>query len=105
MVDDRPPGSRRIHQGRAVVLLVAILVGGAVLIAGPSWWFREPKPAPLAQPPAATIATPGADPERVTGYVGAAACRECHPGESALWARSGHHRTDSRSVTPRSGWP
>jgi hypothetical protein len=25
--------------------------------------------------------------------VGAAACGECHPGESALFARSGHHRT------------
>ncbi len=31
--------------------------------------------------------------ERITGYVGAAACRECHPGESALYARSGHRRT------------
>jgi hypothetical protein len=25
--------------------------------------------------------------------VGAAACRECHPGEAAFYARSGHHRT------------
>jgi hypothetical protein len=31
--------------------------------------------------------------ERITSYVGGAACRECHPGESALYARSGHHRT------------
>src|SRR5437660_12262544 len=93
VVDDRPPGSRRVHPGRTIFFRLAILAGGAVLIVGQSWLSRESKPAPLARSPAVTIATTRADPERVTGYVGAAGCRECHPGESALFARSGHHRT------------
>jgi hypothetical protein len=40
-----------------------------------------------------TRASPVPDAERITGYVGARTCRECHPGESALSARSGHSRT------------
>ena len=93
MVEDRPPGSRRVYPGRPLLLLLTIVVGTAVVIGRPWRSGRERNPAPLALPAAVTIATPKAQPDRITGYVGAAACRECHPGESALFARAGHHRT------------
>jgi hypothetical protein len=70
------------------------MIGGCVvLFVGEAWWSRTPKPAPLLRSLDVKLSTPGGGPERITGYVGAAACRECHPGESALAARSGHHRT------------
>jgi YD repeat-containing protein len=72
---------------------LAIAIGGAVLIVGPPPWSRQPKSAPLGVAPQFEVAGPGVAPERITGYVGAAACRECHPGESPLYARSGHCRT------------
>ncbi|HZW32800.1 MAG TPA: hypothetical protein VFF52_18950, partial [Isosphaeraceae bacterium] len=93
MVEDRPPGARRAPLGRALVLLSMIVVAAAVVLGRPWRSARGPTPAPSALPPAVTIATPKAEPERITGYLGAGACRECHPGESALFARSGHHRT------------
>src|SRR5690242_12708249 len=84
MVEDRPPGSRRVPGGTALVLLLTIIVAAAILIGQPWRSSREPNRAPAAQVPAGTIATTRAEPERITGYVGAGACRECHPGESAL---------------------
>ena len=93
MVEDRRPGLRRAPGGRALVLLLTIVVAAAVVIGRPWRSAREPAPAPLALPPTVTLETTTAQAERITGYVGAGACRECHPGESALMARSGHHRT------------
>jgi hypothetical protein len=49
----------------------------------------EPTPAPLTAP---TSQKPP-DTRITQGLVGARSCRECHPGESAQYSRSGHART------------
>ena len=93
MAEDLPSKSRRGHKRGAIVLLLAIIGAFAVLIVEELRWFRQPNPAPLTGSPDGKPSSPGTSPERITGYVGAAACRECHPNESALYARSGHRRT------------
>jgi hypothetical protein len=59
------------------------LVGGIVLlvVGGVAWWMSS------SSTPAPAEASAYAD------YVGEKSCRECHPGESALFSRSGHART------------
>ena len=65
------PGRGRPPLGEAFAI-GAVLV---VMILGAGWWMRAGR--------------------RASGssYVGDRSCRECHPGESALHARSGHART------------
>jgi predicted CXXCH cytochrome family protein len=53
----------------------------------------EPKPAPLSGTTGDEQSSMTAGAGRIAGYAGAASCRECHPGESALYARSGHRQT------------
>src|SRR5437868_2115123 len=71
---------------------LVVVLGGAAL-AGLLWWLAIPQPGPTSPmdwtPPVAARVGPG-ETER---YVGTASCRECHPGECAAFARSGHART------------
>jgi ssDNA-binding Zn-finger/Zn-ribbon topoisomerase 1 len=78
---NRRPGLRRV--GRVV-----LMIGGGLLLVPLVYWgagFLH-------------LGTPGGG-RRTTirgprgGYVGSEACRECHPGESALFERSGHALT------------
>lgn len=75
----RPPGTLARDLGLAA-LCIAVLVGAALVL-----------------PSALKLGRSGGDgtSKRVTiaDYVGAPSCRECHPGESAAYARSGHART------------
>jgi hypothetical protein len=76
----------RLLTGLTVVL-------GCAALAGVLWWSSAAHaPPPELEgwtPPTAVRAEPG----KSGRYVGAASCRECHPGECAAFARSGHART------------
>jgi hypothetical protein len=57
------------------------------------WWAltpREELPSSLEMIPVPAAST---GPAQSARYVGAASCRECHPGECAAFSRSGHART------------
>jgi hypothetical protein len=93
MVDDPASELPHARRRRTIFLLLATIVACAVMIVEQWLGAREPGPTLLSLPPEVTGSASGAAQPRITGYVGAAACSECHPGESALFARSGHHRT------------
>jgi hypothetical protein len=63
-----------------VAAFMALAVGGAILA------LRLLGPAPKAEDAAARKATSA-------GYIGGRSCAQCHPGEAALHAESGHART------------
>jgi hypothetical protein len=71
-----------------------VVVLGGLAMAWALWWPPE-SPAPSRQRPGSstTSAAARSDPRESARYVGAASCRECHPGECALFARSEHART------------
>jgi predicted CXXCH cytochrome family protein len=81
--DSRP---RRLGAGALVLCGFALaLVAGVVVWAtsgGGSWAFRREVPDLSVGPP-----------PRGGPYIGERSCRECHPGEAALFARSGYSRT------------
>ena len=85
MSDDRPaPSTRGYRRGVGILFLSITGIGiGIILIA--ENLRRSSVPGATGRPPSALAAA-----HRIADYVGAAACRECHPGESALYARSGH---------------
>jgi hypothetical protein len=94
MSEKPEPGPRRNEWSRLRSGLVVVLGGGALLA-----WFvvlmrmlTEPPPAELdaTRRPWIVPRKAAAEPER---YVGSAACRECHPGESAAFSRTGHAHT------------
>jgi hypothetical protein len=93
MVDDLASGLHRAHRRGTIILLLAIIVACAVLIVEQWLGARKPEPPQLSWSPDVIESASGAPQHRINSYVGAAACGECHPGESALFARSGHHRT------------
>ncbi len=67
----------------------ALLIVGVVILAafGILWMLTSPSSTnPLARRTASDRGPRG-------GYVGSQACRDCHPGEYAAFARSGHSRT------------
>jgi hypothetical protein len=76
-----------------ILLLLALVVGGVLKLVGEPRSSRTPAPAPSSRSVDVKVTEPESGLDRITGYIGAAVCRECHPGESALFARSGHHRT------------
>jgi hypothetical protein len=84
------------------LLLLAIIGGSAIAIEEEIRRSRPPEPPSLAGSPGVDRSGPMAGAGRITGYVGAAACRECHPGESALSARSAHRRTLRRATMDQS---
>src|SRR5690349_20012823 len=93
-MDDDPASELPHARGRGTIcLLLATSVACAVMIVEQWLGAREPEPTLLSLPPEVTGSASGAAQPRIAGYVGAAACSECHPCESALFARSGHHRT------------
>ncbi len=70
---DQPEPSRGPPSiGEVVAIGIALL---AVLV-GAGWWLRTRRASGSTSP-----------------YVGDRTCRECHPGESSLHARSGHAHT------------
>jgi hypothetical protein len=82
-------GSRRGRQSVALLCSIAIMIGVGAVVARVLRWSRrsESVSAVFSEPSSAVTR------QRVAKYVGPAACAECHPGESALQARSGHDRT------------
>src|SRR5262245_10462714 len=70
-----------------------VLVLGGAALAGVLWWTTASSRRPLDLPESTTPAVVRTDPGESARYVGVASCRECHPGECALFARSGHART------------
>jgi Cytochrome c554 and c-prime len=96
MVDDLPSGSRRGRRVGTLVFLAAIILAAVVTIVE-SWPWRQPNLEPLSRAAGDPSSWSGSGQERIANYVGEAACLECHPGESALQARSGHDRTLRRA--------
>jgi hypothetical protein len=101
MADDLPsagsPGGRRVGM---LVFLTAIILAAGVAIVG-SWPGRSILPGPLLWPSEAPSSPSGSVREPIADYIGGAACRECHPGESALHERSGHAQTLRRAARSR----
>src|SRR5262245_62149894 len=92
MPEDPPTDSQRIL--RRVGLLVLTTSALAIMVAAVANTRWSP-PGHGPRPARAPVTSPRriVDRDRLPRYVGAAACRECHPGEAALQARSGHQRT------------
>ena len=81
MLAQNPPGGRRL---RALVLL--ILGGILALVVAGFRWIDLPRLFPIA-------GRGGVARKSTAPFVGPRSCGECHPGESALFARSGHAQT------------
>ena len=81
----------RNHARSAAREASAIGLGFVLAISGAAWWLLR-VPTPETPPGRSKFerAEVSADYAR---YVGDRSCRECHPGESAAHARSGHSRT------------
>lgn len=78
-------GSPRPAPHKAFRELAALGLAAAVVLGTAGAWVLSRQP--RADPKAASLS-------RVRSrFVGAASCRECHPGESALYHRSGHGQT------------
>jgi hypothetical protein len=78
--------AKRVVAGLAVVL-------GGVAMAWVVWWSTDSPEPSLERWRPMTPAAVRSDPGESARYVGATSCRECHPGECALFARSEHART------------
>ena len=81
---DAQPSSSRFE-------LIAILSVLVLLVAGVAYWATL-KPRPKAKSRVVSVAGPSDAAPRAE-YVGSTSCKECHPGEEALYHRSGHSRT------------
>lgn len=94
MVDDLPSaGTRGGRQVGKIVFLIAVIFAAVAVIAEFGIRRPDPKPEQLFSSAGASSASFESDQERMAKYIGANACLECHPGESALHSRSGHART------------
>jgi hypothetical protein len=71
---------------------ILILIGGValMLLAGLFWWAMSARPSSTSRVTLVVGGLRDPQPELLVGY---RACRECHPGESAQYSRSGHART------------
>jgi hypothetical protein len=68
-----------------------ILAAIGVLVAvGAAWWAWETRRRPWSDD---RVTVAGVELARDSGFAGSRVCAECHPGESAAFARSGHART------------
>ncbi|MFO0908047.1 MAG: multiheme c-type cytochrome [Isosphaeraceae bacterium] len=98
--------STKNRQSGRMVVSLAIALAVVSLAGGTSRLFSQDLPGarevgpgrlppPKIQPPGGVPAEAGAagPGDYAAGLVGSNVCRECHPGESALHARSGHART------------
>jgi Cytochrome c554 and c-prime len=77
------------------VLLFVLVVATAVAAVLSLRRTAAPVLAPLApiDSSSVSLARPGSVQPLVAAYATDGACRDCHPGEWALFSRSGHHRT------------
>ncbi len=92
MIDDlASSGPGAGHRRRSVVFITAIILLALIAIVGT--WGRQQEPVAEPLPPSAAASSSAAGQDPTAKYAGKAACLECHPGESALQARSGHART------------
>jgi hypothetical protein len=90
MVVPDPLNDRR--QGPPAVREAVLIAGcGLVLVAVLAWWIGRPSTRDGFR--ARITARAASDREPSGAYIGSRACRECHPGESAFYTRSGHART------------
>jgi Cytochrome c554 and c-prime len=90
---DRPATLDCGHRTRKGIVLLAIIGVSVIIIAEEFRRSSVPRAPDQASSERVLASSTIAGAERITGYVGAAACSECHPGEAALYARSGHRRT------------
>jgi len=100
MVDGVPSRSYLSRQ-RVAGLVLALAATAAVVTVVMSWSsFRRVRPAPFWPPwfAAGERRSLGSGQEPIATYVGSDACLRCHPAESALFGRSGHHRTLTRGL-------
>ena len=88
MVDPELP-SHQPQNPRLFREAFLILGGGLALVAAALWWVGR---GPARGRPSFSVES-GSDRESLGDYIGPHACGECHPGESALYPRSGHSRT------------
>jgi hypothetical protein len=90
MVDPDTPNDRR--RGTPSGWEAFLIIGsGLALAALGLWWANLPSSRDRSPVAEAIRASAGREPSGP--YIGARACRECHPGESALYPGSGHART------------
>lgn len=82
---DRPRGQYPFREA------ALIFAGSLALAASAFWWLTLPTPRDRSRVSVATRFASGREPNGP--YIGSKVCRECHPGESALFSRSGHART------------
>src|SRR5690348_6180142 len=83
-----------VGKSRWVLGLLAVAVAAAA-VASVVWLKRRPGPTPAAEdpfplPPFSATAFLNAGPD--ARYVGAAACKECHPQNHASWSLTAHSR-------------
>jgi len=107
MVDVPPTRSRRFYRSVAGLILILVIVAIVVGIVNSSQPSRNEQPSPprMLSSSRGVRAAVGSGHERIANYMGEAACRECHPGESALYSRSGHARTLVRAErSPAVSW-
>src|SRR5690349_16058446 len=91
MSEERKSWAQSELAARLLTGLVLVLGGAAAV--GVFWWSSASSTPPPDLSDSTTPAVVRPDPREAGRYVGAASCRECHPGECALFARSGHART------------
>jgi hypothetical protein len=93
MLDDLASGPPRGYRRATLVLLLAMIGACSVIIVEQWLGALEQKPLPQSRLTDVASVSSVSHQERSTSYMGPASCAECHPGEAALFARSGHHRT------------
>jgi hypothetical protein len=87
-----------------------VLILGGVAVLGLVWWMATPAPETLATLEHAAMTqmplpSGPIEPETPGRYVGTSTCRECHPGETAAFRRSGHALTLRRAASdPIARW-
>lgn len=86
-----PPATGDSQPASSWFELIAILSVLVLLVGGVAYWAML-KPRPKAKNRVVSVAgASGAVPR--AEYVGSTSCKGCHPGEEALYHRSGHSRT------------
>ncbi len=88
-----PYASKGIRRLKTVGFLAVATLATVVCIWESQRSTQRPKIEPLSRPPGDSTSSLVRGEDRIADYVGAAACLECHPGESSLHDRSGHSRT------------
>src|SRR5579864_7493604 len=88
MPDETETSSSSRSRTAAYVAIPLVIIAISAALA---FWSSSKEPAGVSRTEIVKLAEDG--PAFAARFVGDRACRECHPGESALNARSGHSRT------------